>query len=113
MLFKSPCIYSSSSSSVLLTSISFCVYRSRFISQISDRNPRPMATEEPIVATEEPIVATEVIDAAETVAAEDKPSGEAAEVQPKKALAKRKPRNPSLHPPYFEVLIDLFSWLIY
>lgn len=61
------------------------------------------------MATEEPIVVAEVLGAAETVAAEEKPSVEAAEGKPKKARktsAKGKPRSPSLHPPYFEMIKD-------
>ena len=62
-----------------------------------------MATEEPIVATEP---AAPVIEAAEAVTQEEKPEIQEAEGKPKKAKkasAKGKPRNPSLHPPYFEV----------
>ncbi|KAI3684889.1 hypothetical protein L6452_34116 [Arctium lappa] len=81
-------------------SVCFCIHRSRFISPIP--NPRSMATEEPIVVAE-------VVGAAETVAAEEKPSVEAAEVKPKKSRktsAKSKPKSPSLHPPYFEMIKD-------
>ena len=60
-----------------------------------------MATEEPVVVTE---VATTAIEADVTVVVEKEPAVEAAEGKPtksKKTSAKRKPRSPSLHPPYF------------
>ncbi|KAJ9567355.1 hypothetical protein OSB04_003321 [Centaurea solstitialis] len=63
-----------------------------------------MATEEPVIVTE---VAAPEIGASVTVVVENEPAVEPAAGKPsksKKTTTKRKPRTPSLHPPYFEMI---------
>ncbi|MGI4421870.1 histone H1/H5 domain-containing protein, partial [Klebsiella pneumoniae] len=60
------------------------------------------------MATEEPVVAVESApdpEAAEP-AAEDQPAEKAGKSKTKKVAAPRKPRKPSAHPPYIEMITD-------
>ncbi|KAI3759156.1 hypothetical protein L6452_06737 [Arctium lappa] len=79
-----------------------------FVGSLNCRNPSPncrlMATEEPVVVTE---VAAPEVGASVTVVVENEPAVEPAEGKPsksKKTTTKRKPRTPSLHPPYFQMI---------